>query len=156
MRSITLTIFLALLGISDSVLASQLTQPANSVQNADLAKQLGADQNGMRRYVMVILKTGEHRVTDGKIRDEMFQGHFANIKRLADEGKLAVAGPFDGKTNNWRGMFILAVDDIEEAKLLVATDPVIRNGEMSAEYHPLYASAALMSVNSIHKQISPK
>jgi uncharacterized protein YciI len=156
MRSYTLMLFLAWLGIGDSALANQITLPANSAQNADLAMQLGADENGMRNYVMVILKTGEHRVPDGKIRDEMFQGHFANIKRLADEGKLVVAGPFGDKTNNWRGMFILAVDDIEEAKLLVATDPVIINGEMSAEYHSLYASAALMSVNNIHKQISPK
>ena len=92
---------------------------------------------------------------DGKVRDEMFKGHFANMQRLADEGKLAVAGPFGDKTD-WRGMFILAVDDIEAAKLLVATDPVIINGEMVAEYHSLFASAALMAVNGIHKQISAK
>ena len=31
----------------------------------------------------------------GPERDEMFKGHFANMKRLAGEGKLALAGPLD-------------------------------------------------------------
>ncbi len=154
MRKITAIILLAVACIGHTALADQPAMPKeNSALDSALAKQLGADENGMRKYVLVILKTGEHRVPDGKARDEMFQGHFANIKRLADEGKLAIAGPF-GDKNDWRGMFIFAVDSIEDAQLLVATDPVIKNGEMVAEYHSLYASAALMSVNNIHKKIT--
>jgi len=83
----------------------------------------------------------------------MFKGHFANIKRLADEGKLAAAGPFDG-TDGWRGMFIFAVADIDAAKALTATDPVIQSGEMVAEYHKLYSSAALMLINETHAKIA--
>lgn len=75
-----------------------------------------------------------------RARDAMFMGHFANMKRLADEGKLAVAGPFEDK-GDWRGMFIFAVETPEAAAELVATDPVIKEGEMVAEYHRLYASA---------------
>jgi len=85
----------------------------------------------------------------------MFKGHFANIKRLAGEGKLALAGPF-GDKSEWRGMFVFAVDTPEEAEKLVATDPVIRSGEMVAEYHRLYASAALMEVTGIHGKIAPQ
>jgi len=109
----------------------------------------------MRSYVLVILKTGPRRVPDGPDRDAMFKGHFANIKRLADAGKLVVAGPFGDKTE-WRGMFLFAVASREEAEQLVATDPVIKNGEMVAEYHTLYASAALMAVKGIHEQIAPR
>jgi uncharacterized protein YciI len=82
----------------------------------------------------------------------MFQGHFANINRLASEGKLAVAGPSDG-VDGWRGIFVFATESIDEAKKLVATDPVIINGEMVAEYHKLYATAGLMGVNETHKKI---
>ena len=81
--------------------------------------------------------------------------HFANLERLAGEGKLAYAGPLDG-VDGWRGLFILSVDDIEEAKKLVATDPVISNGEMVAEYHKHFGSAALMLVNGLHAKISKK
>jgi uncharacterized protein YciI len=120
--------------------------------DAALAKQLAADKHGMRSYVLVILKTGPTPVPKGEQRDAMFKGHFANIQRLADEGKLAYAGPLDG-VDGWRGMFIFAVDDVEEAKKLTGTDPVIINGEMIAEYHKHYGSAALMMVNKVHKSL---
>jgi uncharacterized protein YciI len=103
--------------------------------------------------VFVVLKTGPNKVPAGPERDEMFKGHFANIGRLANEKKLIVAGPYDG-VDGWRGMFIFAVNDIEEAKRLVATDPVIIKGEMVAEYHKLYSSAALMMVSDVHGKLS--
>ena len=127
---------------------------AASVADPTLAKQLGADERGMRNYVLAILKTGPHRVPDGPARDEVFAGHFANIKRLAAAGKLVVAGPFRDK-GDWRGILLFAVETHEEAEKLVATDPVIQSGEMVAEYHGLYATAALMSVTSIHEKIAP-
>lgn len=155
MRSIAMIIMLILSGTSQAVTTDPSTQVASAPADPVLAKQLGADENGMRRYVLVILKTGPHRVPDGEKRNAMFKGHFANMSRLADEGKLALAGPF-GDKNEWRGMFIFAVDTFEAAQALVATDPVIINGEMVAEYHTLYASAALMAVNDIHKKIAKK
>ena len=123
--------------------------------DAALAERLGADEHGMRNYVLVILKTGPTPMPKGDKRTEMFKGHFANIQRLAAAGKLAVAGPFDG-AEGWRGMFVFAVKDIDEAKALTATDPVIQNGEMVAEYHKLFSSAALMLVNETHQRIAKK
>ncbi|HNR66623.1 MAG TPA: YciI family protein [bacterium] len=128
---------------------------SSAVADSALAKQLGADELGMRKYVLVILKTGPQRVADGPARDEMFKGHFANMNRLANAGKLVFAGPFGDKTD-WRGMFIFAVETRDEAEQLASTDPVIKNGEMIAEYHTLYGSAALMAVNEIHDKIAPK
>jgi hypothetical protein len=51
-----------------------------------------------------------------------------------------------------RGLFIFAANDIDEAKAYVATDPVIIKGEMVAEYHKYYGSAALMLVRDAHEQ----
>lgn len=123
--------------------------------DAKLAASLGADDYGMRQYVLVILKTGPKKMAAGKVRDEMFKGHMANINRLAKEGKLALAGPLDGK-EGWRGLFILSVKSIDEAKNLTQTDPVIKEGEMVAEYHTYYGSAALMQVNEIHRKVQKK
>lgn len=120
-----------------------------------LAARLGADDRGMRSYVLVVLKTGPNRMPPGPERDEMFRGHFANMKRLSDEGKLALAGPFDG-VDGWRGLFVFAVKDIEEAKQLAATDPVLIKGEMVAEYHRYYGSAALMLVRETHDRLAKK
>jgi len=129
---------------------TRIAKPA--VYDAALAKSLGADEHGMRSYVLVILKTGPKKVTDKAERARIFAGHFANMGRLASEGKLAVAGPLDGKEER-RGIFILATSDIDEARTWVATDPVIESGEMVAEYHKFFSSAALMMVNEVHGKI---
>ncbi|MGB9992529.1 YciI family protein [Pseudoduganella rhizocola] len=133
-----------------SLSAQAQTAPA---YDAELAKSLGANDNGLRRYVLVILRTGPSKVPEGAERKEMFAGHFANMQRLADQGKLAYAGPLDG-VDGARGIFILPVDSIDEAKKLVATDPVIIKGEMVAEYHTHFGSAALMMVNRVHPTIA--
>jgi uncharacterized protein YciI len=137
--------------------ATAQTAPAAPVAqyDAELAKSLGADERGMRSYVMVILKTGPNKVPKGPARDAMFKGHFANITRLANEKKLALAGPFEG-TDGWRGVFVFATPDIEKAKEYVATDPVIVQGEMIAEYHKFYGSAGMMMINEIHNKIEKK
>ena len=135
--------------------AQATAEPPKAAFDTELARSVGADEHGMRNYVLVILKTGPTKVPAGPERDEMFKGHFANIARLAKEGKLALAGPFEG-TDGWRGLFIFAVADIEEAKKLTATDPVIVKGEMVGEYHPFYGSAALMLVNEAHARVAKK
>ena len=130
--------------------------PANaSAFDAELAKKTGADEHGMRSYVLVILKTGPTRVPDGEKRDAMFAGHFANMKRLAKAGKLALAGPFAKDPDGWRGLFVFAVKDIDEAKALTETDPVIVNGEMVADYHARYGSAAIMLIPELHEKLQP-
>jgi uncharacterized protein YciI len=129
-------------------------EPAPPGFDAALAERVGADAHGMRAYVLVILKTGPKRVPDGDARKAMFAGHFANMERLSKEGKLALAGPFSQDPDGWRGLFVLATDDLDEARRLVATDPVIVNGEMVAEYHRWYGSAATMLVGEWHERIA--
>lgn len=129
--------------------------PVSTEFDAELAKRLGADERGMRQYVLVILKTGPTRVPDGDARNAMFAGHFANIERLSKAGKLVLAGPFGKDPNGWRGLYVFAVADIEEARALTATDPVIVNGEMVAEYHAWYGSAATMLLPELHKTLAP-
>jgi len=125
----------------------------NPAYDEALARAAGADDYGMRNYVLVILKTGPTPVPAGPERDTMFRGHFANMKRLAEEGKLVLAGPFDG-AEGWRGMFVFDVAEIADAEALVATDPVVQHGEMVAEYHKYYGSAALRFVNETHQKLA--
>ena len=127
----------------------------NPNYDAALARKVGADKSGMRSYVLAILKTGpkEAEIT-GDERKKMFEGHFANINRLATEGKLAIAGPFGKNEKTFRGLYIFNVKTVEEAQALVNTDPVIKSGMMIAELVPWYGSAALMEVNRIHNTIT--
>lgn len=145
---------LALAGLL-AALAPAAAQTPPPAYDAALAQRTGAAENGMRSYVLVILKSSDTPVPKGEARDAMFRGHFANMKRLAEQGVLVVAGPLDGQQGR-RGIFILAVPDIESAKTHVATDPVIAQGEMVAEYHRLYSSAALMLVPELAPKLSAK
>jgi uncharacterized protein len=120
-----------------------------------LAKKLGADEYGMKKYVMAFLKKGTNRDQDSATVAEIQKGHMANINRLANEGKLIVAGPFLDD-NEIRGIFIFNVETIEEAAALTNTDPAIKSGRLSLELHPWYGSAALMQVSDTHKKLSKK
>ena len=120
----------------------------------ELAKRLGADERGMRMYVLCILKTGpKDAEIKGDARKEIFAGHFANIGRLADEGKLAVAGPFGKNDKSYRGLYIFNVGSIEEAETLVMLDPAVKAGVFVPDLTLWYGSAAMMVVNDTHKRI---
>ncbi len=152
---ISLPLCAGLIWLSCSVAAAADNTSAlsNPDYDASLAAKYGANKNGMRSYVLVILKSSNSPVAAGPARDHMFAGHFANMKRLSEAGKLVVAGPLD-KRYDRRGLFIFAVNSIAEAESLTATDPVIQQGEMTAEYHQFFSSAALMAVPEMHKKIS--
>lgn len=128
--------------------------PSGPTYDAELAKKLGADERGMKMYVLCILKTGpKDAEIKGKERQDIFAGHFANINRLADEGKLAVAGPFGKNDRTYRGLYIFNVPTIEEAEKLVVLDPAVKAGVFVADMTMWYGSAALMATNEIHKKL---
>ena len=135
--------------------ASETAKVAPSKFDAELAKRVGADKKGMRAYVLAILRTGpKDGEFKGDARKELFKGHFANMSRLAAEGKLAVAGPFNDPAKIYRGLFILAVATVEEAKALAETDPTVKAGVLVVEYVPWYGSASLMLSNEFHKKVA--
>lgn len=122
--------------------------------DAELAKKLGADERGMKSYVLCILKTGpKDAEVKGDARKEIFAGHFANIGRLADEGKLVVAGPFGKNERAYRGLYIFNVATVEEAEKLVVLDPAVKSGVFDYELTPWYGSAAMMVVTETHRRI---
>jgi uncharacterized protein YciI len=137
--------------------ASETATVAPSKFDAALAKKVGADEHGMRAYVLAILKTGPNdaKVT-GDARKELFKGHFANMSRLAAEGKLAVAGPFNDPAKVYRGLFIFAVATVDEAKALAESDPTVKSGVLVVEYIPWYGSASLMLSNEFHDKVAAK
>ncbi len=127
---------------------------ADRAFDPELARRLGADERGMKTYVLCILKTGPKDATiKGVERDAIFAGHFANIGRLAEEGKLAVAGPFGKNDKAYRGLYIFNVTTIEDAEKLVKLDPAVKAGVFIVELTPWYGSAALMIVSETHKRL---
>ena len=121
-----------------------------------LAKNLGADEYGMKSYVLVILKTGTNTTTDKQTLDSLFRGHMDNIQRLSAQGKLIIAGPMNKNPNNYRGIFILDVKTQDEAHQLLSTDPTIREKIFDVELYDWYGSAALPTYLPAHTKIEKK
>ena len=65
---------------------SVMGQTYNTNYDSTLAKELGADEYGMKNYVFVMLKTGSNKTTDKVLISNSFRGHMENIGRLVDEG----------------------------------------------------------------------
>lgn len=119
------------------------SQTQNANYDSTLAKRLGADDYGMKSYVLVILKTGTYNPQEKEIRDSLFAGHMKNINRLVEEKKLIVAGPFGKNNLNYKGLFILDVKNVDEANEVVNSDPAVKAKIFDFDLIPWYGSAAL-------------
>ena len=97
-------------------------------------------ENQIEKYWFVMIRTGPKNDFDSATKSLLFKGHMDNIKRLYDEGKLKVAGPFDKNDLQWRGIFILDCATKEEAEKLVQSDPAIAAGIFSVDIVPWYTS----------------
>jgi uncharacterized protein len=131
------------------------TTTGSGEYNADVAQKYGADEYGMKKYVMAFLKRGSNRDLDPEKANELQMAHLKNIGRMADEGTLVLAGPFLGD-GDLRGIYIFNVQTIEEAKALTNTDPAIQAGSLVMELREWYGSASLMAINEIHRTLEKK
>ena len=156
-KVIAAAVLFVLFGAVGSAWAQGPDASTNKKYDAELARKVGADENGMRRYVLAILKTGpKDAEVQGDARKALFKGHFDNMNRLAKDGKLAVAGPFSDPEKKFRGLFILAVPTVEEARALAETDPTVKAGVLIVEYVPWFGSASLMLSNEFHEKVAKK
>ncbi len=121
--------------------------------DAELARSLGGNENGMKKYVLAILKTGPNVTATDEEKKTLFAGHMANIQKLAADGKMAVAGPFGKNELGYRGIFILNCETVAQAEAMAQADPAVKAGIFTCEYIPWYGTAALMATPGLHEKI---
>ena len=144
-------LFLSLLLLICSI---QFSLAQNDAYDEELATEVDADEYGMRKYVIAFLYRGD-RVEEytEQQRTDIQTGHMANINRLAKEGKMVMAGPFFGN-EELRGLFFFAVESLEEAEELTATDPAIKADVLKMDLKEWYGSAALMLMSELHSKVA--
>ncbi len=65
--------------------------------------------------------------------EELQAAHLAFLQTLRDRGLLAASGPFDDQPDeSWRGLCLLRTRP-EEARVLLADDPLVRRGRLVAD-----------------------
>lgn len=120
--------------------------------DSDLAAQYGADDYGMKQYVIAFLYAGPDQNRSEEESTALQKAHMDNISRMAEDGSLILAGPFLSE-GELRGLYLFDVKTVEEAEALTSTDPAIQAGSLRMELKPWYGSAALMSVSDLHNRI---
>jgi uncharacterized protein YciI len=147
--------------LTASLFAATLCFGQNTAQtgtvpyDSALAKKLGADEYGMKEYVMVILSTGQSKIGDQNEWNKTIAAHRKNIGDWTTEGKIVFAGPFM-QDNDLQEVYILQVKSLDEAKKLIDTDPAVDAGIYSVEYHLWYGPAALQELAPLNKALQKK
>ncbi len=151
---LSVTLIIALGGRSVTKAQGQASERTARIDTV-LAKELGADDYGMKTYVMAFLMAGPNRSQDSVTAANLLKAHLANIHRMANEGKLVLAGPFLDESG-LKGIYIFHVGSVEEAKSLTESDPAIQAGRLVMELHPWYGTASLQMLNELHARIQSK
>jgi uncharacterized protein YciI len=104
-------------------------------------------------YVAFLQKGPAWSAEETPERAKIQEGHMANIRKMAETGKLLVAGPFtdDG---DLRGLFVFRTGTLEEAKAMAEQDPAVKAGRLRLEWHPWFA-AKNITVTATSKPAEP-
>lgn len=107
------------------------------------ATQLAA-QTATAPYYLVFLRRDPQRKTLSKEEGERIQAaHMANIGRMAKEGILVAAGPFEDEKPTISGIFVFKTDSLEAAKRIAGEDPTVVEHRNSVEVHAWHAPAGI-------------
>lgn len=123
---------LGLLALAGCSSALQVTQPVTG-----------------RQQILVTLKRGPKASEKSPEERQRIQAaHLENIRRLAHDGTLVLAGPYgqDNHDPTSRGIFVFDVPTLEEAQRLTATDPAVMEGVLAMELERFVTGADLRAV----------
>lgn len=95
-----------------------------------------ANGEGLEQYSMVLMNQTDQWNPSAPHFDELIQQHGAFVKKMIDEGNLALAGHFPfNDPGQLRGVEIFRVGP-EQAAKLIQGDPAVKAGVMKPEIHP--------------------
>ena len=113
-----------------------------------------ASQDEPQPLVLAVLRAGTPKEPlDNAQLQEVSAQHMANIERLVKEGSLLFAGPLvpTPGTSKDRGIFVLNVSTLDEARKLVATDPAIAAGALDAQLSLLQTHDPLQRIPELER-----
>ena len=89
----------------------------------------------MEAYQLVLLKRGPAWTPEvTAATQELQKRHFAHLEKLAEDGKLVLAGPFSDQADPaLRGASIFRVASAAEARALAEQDPAVQAGRLAVE-----------------------
>jgi uncharacterized protein YciI len=107
--------------------------------------------NMARYYVVLLRRSGKPAPPNIQAISD---GHMANIRKLAAQHQLLLAGPFmdQSGTGSLAGLFVLSAASLEEAKKLTDSDPAVAAGRLTVEVVPWLGPKSLTRVLETEKE----
>lgn len=101
-----------------------------------LYAQTTAAPNATTRYYVAFLRPDPARKPLSKADGDRIQSaHMANIRKMAQDGVLVSAGPFDDTPTTISGIFIFNVDSLQSAHAIAAQDPTVIEHRNTVDVH---------------------
>ncbi len=113
----------------------------------------GPATHEQREYTWIWILTGPRdQQVQGEERNAAFAGHFANMGRLAQEGRLLIAGPMGEPRAraDQRGIFVLNTPDPSEGIEIASSDPAVRAGIFKLMSESFLTSAPIAEILPRH------
>ena len=104
-----------------------------------------AGEQGMQQYTLVLMKRGEQWDPGAPGFAELVNQYPVLLKKMASQGKVAVAGPFPfAVPGELRGVAIFRVSAEQTAKLM-QDDPAVKAGLLTLEIHPWITAKGVLA-----------
>jgi uncharacterized protein YciI len=129
-------LLLSLLAVADSAVAQAPTEPN--------------PKPGQYFFVLLTRPANAPQLSQEageKLQDE----HMANIRQMAAEHKLVIAGPFTDDTA-LRGIFVFQANSASQVQDWAGRDPAVKAGRLAAEVHGPW----LVDADAIHPPATPQ
>jgi len=123
--------------------------------DAALAARLGADEYGMKNYVLCFLKPGKQRLMMVSELETLDTKHLQYLQQQVDKGLLVMMGMFpDG--GEFYEQLVFNTEDTAVANSIMRQDPKVQAEIVVPEFHRWYGPAALPELKPIHERITRK
>jgi len=121
-------------------LAGSALAPAQSPTNA----------NPPQHFLVLLNRPANAPQLSKEAVAKLQEEHMANIRKMAAEHKLLIAGPFMDDTT-LRGIFVLQAESAAQAQAWADSDPAVKAGRLSAELHGPW----MIDASAIHAPAEP-
>ncbi|UYV11829.1 MAG: YciI family protein [Phycisphaera sp.] len=110
--------------------------------------------SGTRSYTMTFIKTGPLSNPTPEQSAQAMAGHMANMRRLAAEGTLLIAGPLAEPKSDpaHRGIFVFDAATVDKGEALAATDPAAQMGVFEMDTYLLKTDAPLTELTRLENE----